>query len=237
MRTTAHENQGEIFLRGEGDGYYDRNMSALEREDRFYCEELLCQALSPFKGEVNRILEIGCSSGDKLQYLCKVFEADGRGIDPSSNAVAAGNGRLAGLGIEKITLGVSTADVLPFDKHEFDLVYFGFCLYLVDRESLFAAITEANRVLRPGGFLAILDFDPAQRYKRPYHHKEGIFSYKEQYSNMFTATGHYYLVSKHSLSHSSHHFAKASDERVSLCLLYKELEAYGLEPGPRNFEH
>jgi ubiquinone/menaquinone biosynthesis C-methylase UbiE len=227
MKDTTQENQSEIFLKGEGDGYYSRNKSALEG-GQFYCEELLCQTLSPFRGEINQILEIGCSNGAKLQHLCKFFEAGGKGVDPSSKAVAAGNERLSSVGAQNIKLEVSTANVLPFEKHEFDLVYFGFCLYLVDREDLFAAIAEADRVLKPGGFLAIEDFDPSQRHKRPYRHREAVFSYKQQYANLFTASGHYYLVSKHSFSHSGHHFEKNSDERVSLSLLYKELQAYAL---------
>ena len=96
----------------------------------------------------------------KLQYLCKFFEAAGSGVDPSSKAVEAGNERLLRAGISDIALSVSTADALPLEKEEFDLVYFAFCLYLVDRNNLFATIAEADRVLKPGGYLAIVDFDP-----------------------------------------------------------------------------
>ena len=223
---TSGLNQSEIFLQAEGDGYYDRNKSALEGKEQLYCEDLLCRELAPFKTDVEQILEIGCASGLKVQYLCELFGAAGNGVDPSSKAVAEGNQRLAGAGIQNIALKVSTANVLPFSEHQFDLVYFGFCLYLADRADLFGAIAEADRVLKPGGFLAIVDFDPAQRHKRRYHHKEGLFSYKQQYANLFTASGHYYLMAKSSLSHSGHHFSKDSDERVSLCVLYKEPEAY-----------
>ena len=228
MELGSHKNQSEIFLEGEGDGYYDRNQSALNEEGDFYCEQLICQSLSPFKPEINRVLEIGCANGVKLEYLCKFFEADGAGINPSSKAVSAGQERLSHSRLENVTLKVVTANALPFERHAFDFVYFAFCLYLVDRADLLAALAEADRVLRPGGFLAIVDFDPSQRHKRPYHHKEGVFSYKQQYDNLFTTSGHYHLVMKHSLSHGGHYFAKDSDERLSLCLLYKEPDAYAL---------
>ena len=224
--TTLERNQSELFLEAESDRYYARNKAALENKDQFYCEDLLCQTLADFKAEVKQILEIGCATGQKLQYLCQHFGVGGSGVDPSSKAVEDGNQRLAAVGIQNVALKVSTANALPFEKHQFDLVYFGFCLYLVGRDELFAAIAEADRVLKPGGFLAIVDFDPSLRHKRPYHHKEGLFSYKQQYSNLFTASGHYYLMSKDSLSHSGHHFSKDSDERMSLCVLHKELEAY-----------
>jgi len=227
MTTSSRDpNQSKIFVETEGDAYYLRNKSALARNDQFFCEDLLCQTLAPFQAEVKQILEIGCATGQKVQYLCQHFNASGVGVDPSAQAVADGNQRLSTAGTQNVLLQVSTANSLPFEKHRFDLVYFGFCLYLVDRDDLFSAIAEADRVLRPGGFLAIVDFDPAQRHKRPYHHREGVFSYKQQYAHLFTASGHYYLVSKHSISHRGHHFSKDSDERVSLCILYKEPQAY-----------
>ena len=219
-------NQSEVFLEAEGDRYYARNKATLENKDQFYCEDLLCQTLADFKAEVKQILEIGCATGQKLQYLCQHFGVGGSGVDPSSKAVEDGNQRLAAAGIQNVVLKVSTANVLPFEKQQFDLVYFGFCLCWVGRDDLFAAIAEGDRVLKPGGFLVVGDFDPAKRHKRPYHHKEGLFSYKQQYANLFTASGHYYLMSKYSLSHGSHHFSKDSDERMSLCVLYKETQPY-----------
>jgi ubiquinone/menaquinone biosynthesis C-methylase UbiE len=220
------KSQGQIFLEGEGDGYYDRNKSALEKESHFYCEEVLCNELLHFREEIKQIVEVGCSSGVKLEYLCKFFAAAGSGIEPSSKAVAAGSERLRSAGIQNVGLKIGTADALPFEKHRFDLVYFAFCLYLVDRDKLFAAVAEADRVLRPGGFLAIVDFDPLLQHKRSYHHRDGIFSYKQQYANLFLASGQYYMVSKHSFSHSGLYFARDSNERVSLSLLYKEPDAY-----------
>ena len=227
MKTKVLErNQSKIFLEVEGDRYYTRNKSALERKNQFYCEDLLCQTLAPFKAEVKQILEIGCATGQKLQYLCQHFEACGSGVDPSSKAVRDGNRRLSAASIQNVALKVSTANVLPFERRQFDLVYLAFCLCWVGRDHLFAAIAEADRVLKPGGFLAVGDFDPAQRHKRPYHHMEGLFSYKQQYADLFTASGHYHLISKGSLSHSSHYFSKDSDERVSLCVLFKEMKSH-----------
>jgi hypothetical protein len=62
------KSQGQIFLEGEGDGYYDRNKSALEKESHFYCEEVLCNELLHFREEIKQIVEVGCSSGVKLEY-------------------------------------------------------------------------------------------------------------------------------------------------------------------------
>ena len=85
---------------------------------------------------------------------------------------------------------------------------------------------EADRTLKRGGFLGITDFDPPQRHKRAYHHRDGVFTYKQPYANLFSESGHYYLVSKHSFSHNTEHFTRDGDERISLTILYKELEPY-----------
>jgi ubiquinone/menaquinone biosynthesis C-methylase UbiE len=215
--------QSSIFLEGEGDNYFLRNKAALGV--RSVASEIawLGQALSPFKDKVNSVLEIGCSNGAKLEQICRLLDAKGQGIDPSKQAVDEGNHRLSGRGAQ---LHVGTASRLPFDGLSFDFVYFGFCLYLIDREDLFTALAEADRVLKFGGFLAITDFDPIHRHKRPYHHKDGVFSFKQDYSKVFTESGLYYLVSKNSFSHRQSFFDADGNERVSTTLLFKEVDAY-----------
>jgi len=217
--------QSAIFLEGEGDNYFLRNKAALEV--RTVANEIawLGQALSPFKGKVNSVLEIGCSNGAKLEQVCALLDAQGQGIDPSKQAVDEGNHRLQGSGAQ---LHVGTASRLPFESVSFDLVYFGFCLYLLDRQDLLTAMAEADRVLKFGGFLAITDFDPIHRHKRPYHHKEGVFSFKQDYAKVFTESGLYYLVSKNSFSHRQSFFDADGNERVSTTLLFKEVDAYCL---------
>src|SRR5258708_11795718 len=138
-------------------------------------------------------------------------------------AIADGNGKLRG---GRIELQAGTASKLPLESQSLDLVYFGFCLYLVDRQDLFSAVAEADRVLKNGGFLAITDFDPIHWHKRPYHHKEGIFSFKRDYSKLFTASGMYFLVAKTRFSHRGASFDPDGGERVSTTLLFKERDAY-----------
>jgi ubiquinone/menaquinone biosynthesis C-methylase UbiE len=216
--------QTRIFLQGEADSWYRRNKKALAARNTFHEIDVLCRTLATFKPEMRSILEIGCGNGAKLHQLCEFFEAEGRGIDPGADAVGDGNRSFADAG--RIQLSVSSADRLPFEDRQFDLVYFGFCLYLVDRDDLFRAVAEADRTLKRGGFLAITDFDPPQRHKRAYHHRDGVFTYKQPYANLFSESGHYYLVSKHGFSHNTEHFTRDGDERISLAILYKELEPY-----------
>ncbi len=213
--------QSQIFLESEGDGWFQRNRASLMQASGYYDTDIIKRVLNHDKAAIRRVLEIGSGNGAKLHDLCTFFEAEGCGIDPSAAAVDYGNKHH-----HRLKLSVATASKLPYTDDCFDLVYFGFCLYLLDRNDLFKAVAEADRVLKKGGYLAILDFDPRHRHKRPYHHLPGLYSYKTSYADFFTGGGHYYLVAKESFSHSGTFFTKDSDERVSVSILFKEPDAY-----------
>ena len=170
----------------------------------------------------HKILEIGCGAGAKVRVLSEYFQSDGYGIDPSSEAIKAANEKLSPPNI-KLDFQSGLASQLPFDDKKFDLVFFGFCLYLVEPNEIFKAVMEADRVLRNGGFLAILDFDYGQLRVNPYKHAPGIFSYKNNYSQIFTSSKYFHQISKWSFSHSHNSFAADKDERLSIEVLYKEL--------------
>lgn len=220
--------QKKNFIDGEGDAWFNRNQDQIqsihqvvESPDVRY----LLDTLSPFSNRINRVLEIGCSNGIKLEAVCQKFNAVGVGVEPSPMAVASGNDRKK---VVDITLLVGTGDKLPSGCVEasFDLVYFAFCLYLFDRNTLMQALSEADRMLKPGGFLVITDFDPGSHYKKPYSHRKGVFSYKQDYTSFFTQGPMYYLIGKYSFSHRTPNFDEIPDERVSTSILYKEIDSY-----------
>lgn len=212
----------DIFLKSEGDSWFTRNQENLGEEKLDFGTKFIIQKLKPFKSEIQNVLEIGCSNGTKLESISLELECNGYGIDPSKNAIDQGNSRLLA-SRRRVELIQGTADELNFENHKFDVVFFGFCLYLIDRELIRRVIFEANRVLRSGGFLVITDFDPMRPLKVPYHHKSGLFSYKENYAKWFLDSNQYYLVAKESYSHQIDFFTMEDYERVSTQILYKEL--------------
>jgi SAM-dependent methyltransferase len=218
--------QTKAFLEGEADQWYLRNRSHLSPAAgdtaRFDEVRWLCEQLSPFRPRIGKILEVGCSSGAKLARMCEWLGAHGSGIDPSQLAIEEGQ-RTFG----ELALQVGSAARLPFEAETFDVVHFGFCLYLVDRSELLSAVAEADRVLRPGGFLTVTDFDPAHRHMRPYVHAAGLNSYKQDYARLFADTGLYIAIAKCSYSHTQSYFDEDSDERVASVVLYKERSPYG----------
>jgi len=217
--------QNSIFRNGEGDAWYRRNQAHLDNSQAAQSNDVryICDTLMPFKERIWNVLEVGCSSGIKLEVICNELSAKGNGIEPSEQAVIDGNKRIKNCDIELVH---GSGERLPFAENSFDLVCFAFCLYLFDRNSLMQSLAEVDRVLKPGGFLAITDFDPGSPRKRSYSHFSGVYSYKQNYASFYTQTGLYDLVGKHSFSHRSDFFDQIADERVSTQILYKETDPF-----------
>ena len=114
-----------------------------------------------------------------------------------------------------------TADILPFDDQRFDIVIFGFCLYLCDREDLFRIASEADRVLRMPGWLFIRDFFSSMPRAKTYHHRPGVLSYKMDYRTLFNWHPDYECMTHKLRHHSKGGFTDEQDEWVAVSVLRK----------------
>ncbi len=191
--------------------------------------KMIAKWCDPHKNKINKILEIGAGDGFALSYLANKLETDAFGIEPSSEAIEKWNKNysLNSKNSSKTILQKGVANSLPYLEDSFDMVIFGFCLYLVDRNKLFGSIAEADRVLKSGGFLVIEDFDPSKVSKNKYKHLEGVYAYKQNYSEIFCASNHYSLLNKYSFtedggSDRKFYFESDFDSKVSLSLLLKQ---------------
>ena len=160
------------------------------------------------------MLEVGCGDGTRLAWLKNNLNTDCYGIDPSVHAVAAAFAK--GINVQQ-----GTADVLPFDDKSFDVVIFGFCLYLCDREDLFRIANEADRVLRAPGWLMILDFFSSVPRAKNYHHRPGLLSYKMDYRTLFNWHPDYECVTHKLTSHKGAVYADEQDEWTAVSILRK----------------
>lgn len=209
--------QRDVFLRGEGDAYFQRNAAAYAsgNADTLPLPAAVVRGYLPAGAHV---LEIGCANGLNLERLRRSAGCQGSGIDPSAAAVEAGRRDFPAL-----DLRVGTADALPFPDAAFDLVWFGFCLYVTDRALLPRVVAEADRVLRDGGKLVIVDFDPAVPVRRRYAPAAGVSSYKTDHARLFLGFPQYVLVEKRPFSHHGEGFHPDSGERLALQVLHKDL--------------
>lgn len=205
--------QREIFLAGEGDAWFQRN-----RRDQALTsptDDLLLPALLELplaQGPGSAVLEVGCGQGLRLHALAQEKGWTVHGLDPSAEAVAAA----ARLGVEA---QVGTAERLPYGNHSIDLLVFGFCLYLCDRDDLFQIAAEAHRVLKPSAWLAILDFWSLQQRSNPYHHRPGLQSYKMNLPEMFLWHPAYVITDHRLRHHASHTHTDQADEWVAATVI------------------
>jgi SAM-dependent methyltransferase len=181
----TERSQKDVFLESEGDAWYGRNLQYLHAAG----PDVVLTTLQQLQVAPKSVLEIGCANGYRVAQICEQFGAGGFGIEPSGRAVADGRGRYPSLSLE-----VGTADALPFADGQFDLVIFGFCLYLVDPRLHLRCVAEADRVLANGGLLMIYDFIEPIPYYNDYAHRPGIRSYKMEFSRYFLASPAYRLL-------------------------------------------
>ena len=206
----------KFFADGEADSFFKRNLAPLEEAQSYEPILLLSDWLKPFKNEIDNILEIGCGNGQRLNTIVEGLSAKGFGVEPSKEAV---NYISKNLKLLKVKVGFG--DNVPFTT-AFDLVHLGFFLYMVDRQYYMRCISEADRLVKFGGFLSIIDFETPYPYSNKYSHKDGVYSHKQNNSDVFVASGLYSIVNKFHFSHKKFYFDKDVNERVSLTLLYKE---------------
>lgn len=207
--------QRDVFLSGEGDAWFHRNRRAqplVAPTDDLLLPTLLDLPLEEGAGTV--VVEVGCGQGLRLYALAQEKGWRVHGLDPSAAAVAAA----AELGVEA---RVGTAEQLPYASQSVDLLVFGFCLYLCDRDDLFQIAAEAHRVLKPSSWLAILDFWSPQHCSNSYCHRLGVQSYKANLPEMFRWHPAY-VITDHSVRHHTTRIrTDDSDEWVSATVIRK----------------
>lgn len=184
-----NDKQKSTFLDGEADNYFKRNVENTKAGDLPEIYKVYSKYIKPGA----RILEIGCGFGNNLHYFHENHKCVCFGIDPSKEAIAFGKEQYSGL-----NLSVGTADELDFEDSYFDFIFFGFCLYLVDRKLLPKVVYETDRVLKDNRVLGITDFDAKFPYSNTYKHNTDIHSYKMDYGNLFLAFPQYIQLEKYS---------------------------------------
>jgi len=133
--------------------WYDRFQGKWEKTPR----DLGARQLELAPGE--RVLELGCGTGDGLLALAAAVGKEGQvwGLDLSPRMVGLARDKIAGAGLgEQVEAVEGDAVSLPFPDACCDAVFMSFTLELFDTPEIPKVLAECRRVLRPGGRIAVV---------------------------------------------------------------------------------
>ena len=135
--------QSDAFLSGEGDAWYARNKDKLGQRDPV-CDLLnLLPLIRP-----KRVFEVGCANGWRLKKLRDKYKCRVSGMEPSYDAYV----QAMADGLEDVSWGAFPRND-PWLGGTFDMIIFGFCLYVASPSDWFKIVTEADRLLADKGHL------------------------------------------------------------------------------------
>ena len=113
------------------------------------------------------VLDVGCGTGTTAILAKRQVGPEGRveGVDPSVEMIARAVKKAERTGMD-VTFKTATAQSLPYEMAEFDVVLGTLMFHHLPRPGREAFANEAYRVLKPEGRLLIVDFAKPPRRKR-----------------------------------------------------------------------
>lgn len=215
----------DIFVSYEGDNWFRRNKDLFNVE-----EDIPLKLIKMYDLKPNKVIDLGCSNGWRLNEIQKRFGNDIRcvGIDAGIEAIEDGKKRYP-----DIILKQGTLSNIPI-KEEFDLVIINYVLHWVDRSLLLKSLSEIDRLVGDNGFLILGDFYSDFPQKRQYHHLKDVkvYTWKALYNQIFVSTGLYKEVVFLSYDHDkkSKLYAAVEGAKRGFCsLLRKSSEEFYFE--------
>lgn len=180
----------EQALRADGDGYHSRNHAGIGTiaDPAFTALELVNQ-VKP----VTSVLEIGCTTGFRLEKARVAFKARCAGLEISPAAVEEGRTRYPQVQVE---LGAAPRDLSLWTNEQFDVVIVGHFEYLLPRTELFRLASEVDRLVIDGGHIIVMDFIHPTPMSAEYLHHEDLRVFKDDPSAPWLWSPTYTLVQR-----------------------------------------
>jgi SAM-dependent methyltransferase len=184
-------------LVADGDRYhrvnYDGNGTIA---DPAFTQMEVIHAVSP----IGSVLEIGCTTGFRLEKARPNFSARCAGLDASEVAVAEGRKKYPEIDIRT---GLAPQALDFWAGSTFDVVVVGHLLYLLPRSALFDFSAKVDALLSEDGHLIVVDFIFHRDTVSNYVHEDSLSVYKGDPSSPWSWHPQYFLVHRNVYPFSS----------------------------------
>ncbi len=209
------------WVTGEGSAWWERNREALHDPARIARDHTLLM-LDSIQPRPNRLLEIGCADGWRLEEIRKRYGTTCFGTDVADNAIVEGRGLYPRLILNR------TASHEKQPSVPMDVIILAFTLHWVDRFWLPWTVAQADSLIWPGGHIIVTDFMPDVPTKVRYHHRTDVelWTYKQDYSACFTALGTYREVDRLVFSHATGEIGDCDPYNRCAAVLLRKEEVY-----------
>jgi ubiquinone/menaquinone biosynthesis C-methylase UbiE len=107
---------------------------------------------------LHHVLDVGCGTGTLALRIKALFPTvEVSGLDPDEHALARARRKTRRAGVP-IAFERGFPDALPYPDASFDHVFSSFMFHHLARADKESTLREVRRVLKPGGYLQLLDF-------------------------------------------------------------------------------
>lgn len=176
--------QDKIFLKYEGDKYFERNgknfNKAIFNSVKY---------LQPNKN--HKIFEVGCGPGTILNKIQKIFKSKVFGLDTSKKAINFAKTKYK----LKNMFNNTFLSFKTFSK--FDIVISGGFLYVTPNKIINSTIKKLIKLVKKDAFLVIWDYDTPNSYLNNWKYDKNVKSYKRDLLKLvYKNNKKLYLVSK-----------------------------------------
>jgi ubiquinone/menaquinone biosynthesis C-methylase UbiE len=113
------------------------------------------------------VLDVGTGAGFYLPYLSKMVSDSGKvyTIDISPEAVGYASNKVSQLGLKNVEVLLSQENQIPLPDNTVDFTYMAFVFHELEDPVKF--LKELERVSKPIGYLALIDWKKEERDKGP----------------------------------------------------------------------
>ena len=178
----------ERALAVDGDRYHAVNHNGIGTiADPPFDQMKILHSVSP----IVPVLEIGCTTGFRLNKAHHEFGARAVGIEASESAVKEGKELYPNIELHQ---GMAPRDLDIFQGEKFDLIILGHFLYLLPRPELFRIAADVDALLNDGGHVMVMDFIFFRDTVSRYSHQDALRVFKGDPSAPWTWSPQYFLV-------------------------------------------